>query len=259
MNRRLIALALLLLTAALAFFAYKSTSPPGGVSLIVYCAAGLKKPVEALALQYEQETGVSVSLQYGGTGTLLSQLQIAKRGDLFLAADEGAIADAARLGLIDETLPLVVQHPVIAVRQGNPKRIATLDDLLRPGVKTALPNPDAASIGKVTRNLLGADRWDALAAAAAVMKPTVTEVAADVTLGAADAAIVWDAIVPQFKGLEAVEQPEFKDHRENASAAVLIACKQREEALRFARYLAAPDKGGAVFAEHGFRPAGGGP
>lgn len=229
---------------------------PSPSSLTVFCAAGLKKPVEEAARQYEGETGVRVSLQYGGTGTLLSQLQVAKRGDLFIAADEGALADARQRGLIRESLPLVIQHPVIAVKKGNPKGIAQLADLQRADVRLSLANPDAASISKVTRQILGAERWSALAASAAVMKPTVMDVAADLALDAVDAAIVWDAVVSQFKDLETVEIPELQQHREAASVAVLTFCEQKDEALRLVQYLAAPEKGGAVFAAHGFQPAG---
>ena len=46
----------------------RQTSRP----LIIYCAAGLKKPVEAIAQKYRAETGVEVQLQYGGTGALLT-------------------------------------------------------------------------------------------------------------------------------------------------------------------------------------------
>ncbi len=225
-------------------------------ALIVYCAAGLKKPVEAIAAQFQKDLGIEVQLQYGGTGTLLSQLQVAKKGDLFIAADDGSLADARKLDLIREVLPLAVQHPVIVVKKGNPKSIRSLDDLLKAENKVALPNPEAASIGKVSKHILGA-RWDALAKAAVVMKPTVMDIAADVKLGAVDAALVWDSTVPQFPELEAIEIAEFKTHRENASAAVLSYCSQPVAALQLARYLAAPEKGGATLLQHGFKNAGG--
>src|SRR5215217_2656823 len=118
MNRKLLAI-LLLLSAAVLGYATWSIMPHGkngtGATLTVFCAAGLKKPVEAIAQQYREELGVEVSLQYGGTGTLLSQLQVAKQGDLFIAADDGSIADARTRKLIQEVVPLVVQHPVVAV------------------------------------------------------------------------------------------------------------------------------------------------
>ena len=75
-------------------------------SLTVFCAANLKKPVEAIAEDYRKETGVQVSLQYGGTGTLLTQLQVAKQGDIFIAADDDSIATARSKNLVKEVLPL---------------------------------------------------------------------------------------------------------------------------------------------------------
>ena len=256
-------LAALLLTiaallAALALLQRRGTTTAGptATALTVYCAAGLKQPVEAIAAKYRAEFGVEVQLQYGPTGALISNLRVARRGDLFIAADDGSIADARKFELVREVLPLVRQHPVIAVRAGNPKNIRALADLLRDDVKLALTNPDAASISRVSKAALG-DTWAKLAARATVMKPTVTEIAADLSLGAVDAAILWDATVPQFKGLVAVEVPELKDRVENASAAVLAFCPQPAAALKFARYLAAPEQGGAVFQSHGFQLAGG--
>jgi molybdenum ABC transporter molybdate-binding protein len=250
---------LLLLAAAigLGFYALRPAGTGRSTSsLTVYCAAGLKKPVEAIAAEFEKETGTQIELQFGGTGTLLSQLRIANKGDLFIAADEGSLADARKLDVIGEVLPLAVQHPVIAVAKGNPKGITTLADLEKADVKLALPNPEAASIGKVAKMILGT-RWDALAKKAAVMKPTVTEIAADVKLGASDAALVWDSTVPQFEGLEAIQMPELTSHAEKASATILKSAASSLEALKFARYLTAPEKGGAIFSKQGFQAAGG--
>lgn len=224
-------------------------------ALTVYCTANLKKPVEEIAAQYGKERGIEVRLQYGPTGTLLSQLQVAKRGDLIIVADDGSLEDARKKNLLHSSLALTEQHCVIAVKRGNPKNIHSIKHLMRPDVKLALPNPESASIGKITRQLLGA-QWQKLEEKAVVMKPSVTEVAADVQLGAVDAAFVWDSTVPQFEGLEAVEVPELSRHLDHASAAVLSCSTQSESALEFARYLAAPEQGGIVFKKLGFKLAG---
>ncbi|MCX6872465.1 MAG: extracellular solute-binding protein [Verrucomicrobia bacterium] len=256
--KRTVLVICLLLAVALAAILWLSRGPPAarGGTLTVYCAAGLKQAVEAAAADYQRECGTAVSLQFGGTGTLLSQLRVARRGDLFVAADDGSLADARKSGVIREVLPLARQYPVIAVRKGNPKQIRTLDDLLRADVRVALANPEAASIGRATQAALGA-RWQALASHAAVMKPTVTELASDLSLGTVDAAILWDSTVGQFAGLGWVEVPELTARVETASVAVLASCTQPVAGLRFARYLAAPEKGGAVFRRSGFTPAGG--
>jgi len=225
-------------------------------SLMVFCAAGIKKPVAAIAKQYEEEFGITVQLQYGGTGTLLSQVRVAKQGDIFIAADDGAVEDARKHKAVRESVKLAIQYPVIAVPAGNVKGIKEFKDLLREDVKVAVSNPEAASIGKRTAKAAG-DRWEALKEHVAVMKPTVTELAADLKVGAVDAAVIWNSTVPQFEGLEAVEIPEFNEQRDNVTANVLEASEQSQAALKFARYLVAPEKGGQTFTKMGFNVAKG--
>ena len=234
----------------------KANQPSAKPQLMVYCAAGLKKPVEAVADAYRKEFGVDVQLQFGGTGTLLSQIRVAKQGDLFIAADAGSVKDARKYEAVREAIPMVRQYPVIAVQDGNPKKLQSLADLMRDDVKAAVANPGAASIGKSTQAAFG-DQWDKLAAKITVMKPTVTELAADLSLGTVDAAVIWNSTVPQFKGITAVRVPELDAKAEEASVTVLTACKQPQAALKFARFMTALEKGGAIFKANGFEPVQG--
>src|SRR5688572_6144106 len=80
------------LIALLAWPERKGSTPAGASPLIVYCAAGIQPPVEAAARRYEEERRVPVQLQYGGSGTLLSSIQVARFGDVYIAADESYIA-----------------------------------------------------------------------------------------------------------------------------------------------------------------------
>jgi molybdate transport system substrate-binding protein len=232
----------------------------GRKPLLVFCAAGLKLPVEAAARDYEETFGVQVQLQYGGSGTLLSDLRVADAGDLYLAADESYMKSARALGLLAETIPLARQRPVIAVARGNPKNIRTLDDLQRPDVRVAMANPEAASIGRTVRALLQqAGQWAALEKHVTVFKPTVNDVANDVKIGSVDAGIVWDATARQFPELEVVAVPLFDTATETISIGVLKRSQQPEAALRFARYLGARDKGLKLFEEFHYVPVEGDP
>jgi molybdenum ABC transporter molybdate-binding protein len=227
----------------------------GQQPLLVYCAAGMKEPVTAIARDYEARYGVEVQLQFGGSQTLLAGIEISGRGDLYVAADEGYLRDARDRNLLDETLDLARMRAVLAVPIGNPKSLHTLADLLRPDVRIACADPDAAAIGKATREALGnAGKWAAFQKHVTVFKPTVTEVANDVQpkLGSVDAGIVWDATVKQVPGLEAVSLPELAGATVRVSLGVLRVSTQPAAALRFARFLAARDAGLPVFREYGF-------
>ncbi|HYF00232.1 MAG TPA: substrate-binding domain-containing protein, partial [Planctomycetota bacterium] len=148
--------------------------------------------------------------------------------------------------------------PVLAVRKTNPKGIRSVDDLLRPDVKLSLPNPDAAAAGTLFREALRkTGRWEAVEKAAAVLKPTVNDVGNDLRLGAVDAGILWDALLSQVPEAETVPLPELAGVEASVSAGVLRSSADPAAALRLARWLAAPDRGGREFAAAGFRPSGG--
>lgn len=222
--------------------------------LLVYCAAGLKPAVDRVAAEYTRCTGVPIHLQYGGSGTLLSNLRVARRGDLFLAADASYLDLARSNGLVAETIPVARLTPVIAVRRGNPKRILGVADLTRADVATALANPEAASVGRTTRELLTrAGTWAALAERVKVLKPTVNDVANDIKLGAVDAGVVWDAVVHQYPDLEAVTDPVLSPGVQEVMIAVLAFGERPTAALRLARYLTAADAGLKAFAEAGYQ------
>lgn len=224
--------------------------------LVLFCAAGLKPPVEAVAKAYEQEFGISVQVQYGGSGTLLANLTVADRGDLFLAADDTYLELARSNGLLAEVVPLARLTPVIAVARGNPRGVRGPDDL--PSLPVALANPEAAAVGRTARDLLRrSGQWASLADRVKVFKPTVNDVANDIKLGAVDAGIVWDATVRQYPELEAVRVAAFDAHPQSVSIGVLKSSQQPTAALRFARYLGAPERGLREFAGRGYEVVAG--
>lgn len=227
-----------------------------GGSLLVYCAAGIRLPVEQAARRYEKQYGVEIQLQYGGSNTLLNQVEVSRTGDLYLAADNSYLEQARDKGLADEIVSLASMKPVIAVHRDNPKQIGSIDDLLQEGVKVALGNPEAAAVGKKARKLLTkTGQWEALekqTTTLGVFKPTVNEVANDVKLQSVDAGIVWDATTEQYEELTGIAVPALDAGLASIGITVLRSTTAPTEAIRFARFLGARDEGLKDFAEYGF-------
>jgi len=226
--------------------------------LVIFCAASNQPVVEAIRRDYEQEYGIPLQIQYGPSQTLLAALSVAGTGDLYLPADDSYVTLAREQDLAAEEFPLARMHAVVAVAKGNPKKITKWDDLLRSDVRVAQASPDGAAIGKLTRAALSSEgRWDALHAHTAVYKTTVNEVANDVKVGAVDAGIVFDAVLHDYDALEAVTLPELKAAEAHVSATVLKSSRQPQQALHFARYLSAQEKGLIRYREFGFVPVEG--
>lgn len=231
-----------------------------GGELTLYCAAGLRVPIEEMAAAYEAEFATSIRLQYGGSNTLLSQIEVARTGDLFLAADESYLAMGKEKRLVDQIVPLSAMEAVLVVARGNPKKIHGLDDLLRDDVRAALANPDQAALGKATRDCLASlGRWEAMherIVEGGVFKPTVADVANDVALGTVDVGVVWDAVASQRSDLQTVRVPELSAARGLVALGTLRFARDPAAALHFARFAADRDRGLPILERHGYRLLG---
>lgn len=256
-----ILISLAVIAGLVAALLWEGGRAPQQQSLFVYCAAGLKAPLEAVARQYEDEYHTRIEIQYGGSGTLLGNLRAAGRGDLFLAADSSYLDLAREQKLVAETIAIANQHPVLAVAKGNPKGVRGVEDLARADVKVVLGNPGSAAIGKVAQAILERRGvWKAAEAATTargVFKPTVGDVANDLKLGSADVGIVWDATVAQYPELQSLPLPGGEGYNLPVAAGVLRSSASPRAALHFARYLGASEKGLAVFKKMGYAPVDG--
>ncbi len=234
---------------------------PEGVSstkpkLLLYCAAGMRYPMQELIDEYQKAYDVEISAQYQGSNTLLAQIDVTKKGDLYLAADDSYIKLAREKGLAAESIPLALMKPVIVVHKDN-KSIQGLDDLLDPANRVCLGNPEAAAVGKKTRKLLKrSGHWEKLnenVTKRGVFKPTVNEVAVDVKLKSVQAGIIWDATAGQYPELRQISCPELDSGEATIQICVLKGSTDPTAALAFARFISARDRGLQTFSKKGFR------
>ena len=224
---------------------------PGSADLLFHCAAGLRKPMSEIARQYEEEFGVKVNLQFGGSGALASQLELAG-GDLYLPADQSYIDSAREKGLMKEAIPVALLTAGLVVPKGNPRGLTTLSDLGKEGLKISLAER-SASVGRFTWKVLEEEGLLArVNPNVVVTKPTVNAIVEDVATGAVDVSLAWDAVAKNFSEVEWLAVPEFLKRAKRASIGVLTSSKDAKRALHFARYVTARDRGRKVFQEMGF-------
>ncbi|MFO0799849.1 MAG: molybdate ABC transporter substrate-binding protein [Gemmataceae bacterium] len=228
----------------------------GARPLVVYAAAAVRVPLEAAARDYEAEHGRHVELRFGASEDVLTRAGLVNPSDpadLFLPADDSYVRTARERGLVVEGFPLAAMRAVVLLAPGNPKGLAGWADLRRDGVRLAVPNPGAA-VGKLTRDhLIAAGRWEALKPHVADTG-TVTEAANAAKVGAADAAVVWDAVAANYPGQTVLTPAELTGVVGRVEVAVLAQSVDRAAALGFARYLAHPEHGLKTFRAAGFTP-----
>jgi len=142
-----------LLLAAVTLPTGCSKSPP---SLEVFVGSATKPAIEDAATLFENKTGIKVLLHFGGSGKMLSEMKLARRGDLYLPGSSDFMDMAKRENLVlPETEKRVAYLvPAINVPAGNPKNIRSLEDLTRPGLRIGIARPDSVCVGLYAAEVL---------------------------------------------------------------------------------------------------------
>lgn len=126
-------------------------TPPQSMAtnLLVFAGAASKPPTEEAARAFTAETGIGVDLVFGGSGYVLSQMKLSRQGDIYFPGSSDYMEKAKRDGdVFPETERIIVYLvPAINVQKGNPKKIRSLHDLTRPGLRVAIANPEGVCVG----------------------------------------------------------------------------------------------------------------
>ena len=99
--------------------------------LVMFCAAGLRVPVEEIAAAYLEEYHVKIEFQYGGSQSLLGQLEVNRQtaADLYLAGDDFTEAISRRLQIDPGEAEALKIDPRDRVGEIEESILPTLDDL----------------------------------------------------------------------------------------------------------------------------------
>jgi len=231
-----------------------------GETLTMFCAAGIRLPVEKVAKEYEAEFGVPVEITYAGSGELFNtQIKPGAMGDIYLAADTFYISNAHDEGFVAESTPIAYQSPVIAFRKELEGKITNLEDLLSGDYRLSFAKPEIAAISRAAKNSLknretpeGENLWDAIYGKAIVTADTVNQVANQIKSNTVDAGIIWNATAEQYEELSYVRVPDFERDQKQITVGVLTTSKRPTRALHFMRYLTARDVGLKEFQSFGY-------
>ncbi len=131
------------------FFLFLSSTLHAENSLLVFAGAASKPALEEIAKNFERETKIKVNLNFGGSGFVLSQMMLTKKGDIYFPGSSDFMEKAKSFGVvIPETEKKVVYLvPSIVVQKGNPKKIKSLKDLTSHEVKVVIANPKDVCVG----------------------------------------------------------------------------------------------------------------
>lgn len=163
----------------------------------VAAAASLRYALDEIAKRYENDTGKSVKITYGATGTLVHQIEAGAPFEALFAADDESVMKLARGGKT-EGEPTVFARGELSVAAPKGSPVAVDADL--EGLKVALAagkvkhiaiaNPETAPYGRAAQEALKkAALWDEVQPLL-VIGQNIGQTAAFISTGAAEVGFI---------------------------------------------------------------------
>ena len=227
--------------------------------ITVYAATSLTASLNAAKALYEAANpGVTVTINFGSSGTLLTQIQEGEACDIFISAAQKQMNALEQAELIDAAsrFDILENKLALAVPEGNPAGIASIQqvvDLLKDGqILVAMGNSDVPC-GQYTQKLYEYFGVDETAAAAKLSYGNnVGEVAKQVVAASVDCGFIYHTDAYSY-GLQVIEEAtsDMVGGRVVYPAAVLKAAADPDACAAFMEFLRG-DEASACFAEVGF-------
>jgi molybdate transport system substrate-binding protein len=157
-------------------------------SLKVFAAASLTSAFNnAKTTLTAADTGLSITYNFAGSNTLVTQIQQGAPADVFASADQKNMTKLVTAGLVDPPVVFAKNKLEIAVAPGNPKQITGLADLAKPGVSVVLEAVGVPA-GDYTRQV---ETQLGITITPKSLEPDVKTSITQVTSGEVDATVVY--------------------------------------------------------------------
>ncbi len=236
------------------------TSQSNKKEVIVFAASSLTNAFDEIAVEFEAtHPGVDVLNSYGSSSGLAIQLVEGAAADVFASANDKQMGVAAAAGRIPgEPITFVTNRLAIIVPADNPAGIQSFEDLAKPGVTLVLAAPGVPirDYSDQSIALMGdADFQAAVYANLVSEEPNVRQVATKVSLGEADAGIVYASdITPDIADLVLqIPIPDAKNVLAAYPIAVVEGAPSGDLAQQFMDFVLSAD-GQATLQKWGFGP-----
>lgn len=223
-------------------------------SLIVFSGAGLRKPMDEIAIAFKEKHGIEIQYTYAGSAQNLGQIELSGEGDVYVPGSLYYYESAKEKDLVHSKKDVAYHIPVIAVPEGNPGDIKTLSDFANPGVKVILGDPKSAAIGKVAKKMLEKEGLtDQVEKNLVATAATVNELVVYITMKQGDATLIWEDNVMDVSEVEIIAIPEEKNMIKTIPVCLIKDSKNKELAQKFIDFVVS-DEGKAIYEKHGFKP-----
>ena len=225
------------------------------VSITVFCGSASKPAMEEAAVAFEEESGIQVFLNFGGSGTMLSQMQVSQSGDLYIPGSPDYMQIATADDVVDVDTVCIVSYlvPAILVQAGNPGNIRQLSDLAREGIEVGIGNPEVVCVGLYAYEIFEYNSLlEEIEPNIVTHAESCSKTATLVALKSVDAILGWRVFSEWHDNVDVVYlEPQQIPRLSYIPGAVSRFADDTRSAQRFLDFLVSPD-GQAIFGKWGY-------
>lgn len=168
--------------------------------LRILCGSSMATPAQEMVATFKARQGIDVTIDLGGSETLLPRVVAGAEADLFICHDpfEQKVKEANRWAGVARVGQL---RPVLLVHPGNPRSIRSTHDLTNQNLKIGIGDPRYSTCGEMFVQLLKTQGiLEGVMKQVTLQARTHTELANGLILGPLDAVVVWNFIAPMYAG-----------------------------------------------------------
>jgi molybdate transport system substrate-binding protein len=222
-------------------------------TLHVFSAGAVARPIKKCAEEFKAKSGTEFDFTVGKAENLIEEIAETKKGDLLTCGSEFILDHAQLKGLIlkETRKSLGSRTSAILVQKGNPRKIKSISDLAREGMRVGV---------SVSGCLTGV--WDDLATKAGyaeqIRNNTVAyadgcgELMSFVNQRKVDAILAWDAFKNlNMKTMDKIDLPEDLQIHRSTAIGVITFSKNKELAKRFVDFLVSKE-GKKIYEKYGW-------
>ena len=231
-------------------------------TLTVFAASSLTGAFTEIGKAFEAANpGITVTLNFAGSGALRTQIEEGAPADVFASASGKEMDTLVTGNFITKDAPQIflTNKLVVILPANNPSALEKLEDLSKPGIKLVLA-AEAVPVGNYARQALdkmnssfGTGFKDKVLANVVSNEDNVKQVVAKVQLGEADAGIVYISDSIAAPDLKSIEIPTDLNVIAKYPIAPLTKSENADLAAKFTEYVLSAE-GQAVLQKWGFAP-----
>ncbi|MEL6383993.1 MAG: molybdate ABC transporter substrate-binding protein [Cyanobacteria bacterium J06626_18] len=254
MNRRNFALSTLALATCLGIIGCSQTNSES-VALTVSVAASVQDAMKEVQVAYQAEApNVTVTYNFGSSGSLAQQINQGAPVDVFLSASQPWMDDVEASGqLVDGSRTDLLQNAMVLIAPQDTTNIANFPDLEANSIrKVAMGEPESVPAGRYAKEVLTTFNLFEPLQAKFVFTKDVRQVLSYVETGNVDAGLVYTTDALLSDRVQVVATAPAESHAAIVYPVAVVNDSTRPEAAQaFVDFLSG-DIAMAIFEKYGF-------